>query len=109
MRKVFARGPGSRSVVDARRLRVAGSCGSSAIVGAIGAPRGRLSVLTAGRHLGGSATEISNNIAVDKDGDLYVTGRTGSANFPVTPGAFDTTLGGDRDGFVTKLDLGGRR
>jgi hypothetical protein len=35
-----------------------------------------------------------------------VTGRTGSANFPITAGAFDTTFnGGGRDVFVTKLDI----
>src|SRR5207247_657033 len=38
----------------------------------------------------------------------YVTGFTDSANFPTTPGAFDTTFnGGGRDGFVTKLDSNG--
>jgi hypothetical protein len=55
--------------------------------------------------LGGSGTEIGQGISVDEDGALYVSGRTGSANFPITAGAYDTTFnGGGRDAFVTKFD-----
>jgi beta-propeller repeat-containing protein len=55
-------------------------------------------------YLGGSATDAANGIAVDPHANLYVTGRTGSANFPTTPGAYDTTFnGGGRDAFVTKV------
>jgi hypothetical protein len=35
---------------------------------------------------------------------LAVTGFTFSANFPATPGVFDTTLNGNRDAFVTMFD-----
>ena len=51
---------------------------------------------TSGPHPGGL-------IAVDGAGAAYVTGYAGSANFPVTPGAFETTGGG---AFVSKLDPG---
>src|SRR5207249_9284131 len=41
-------------------------------------------------YLGGSAEENGLGIAVDAAGNAYVTGLTGSRNFPTTPGAFQT-------------------
>jgi hypothetical protein len=35
-----------------------------------------------------------------------VTGNTASAEYPTTPGAFDTTWNGSFDAFVTKLPTG---
>ncbi|MEK0315550.1 DUF7948 domain-containing protein [Cohnella sp. 56] len=55
-------------------------------------------------YLGGSGTEEGNAIAVDGAGFAYVTGSTVSADFPVTPGAFQTMLRGAEDFFVTKLN-----
>ena len=56
-------------------------------------------------YLGGSAEENGLGIAVDAAGNAYVTGLTGSSNFPTTPGAFQTTFaGGSFDAFVTKLN-----
>jgi hypothetical protein len=58
--------------------------------------------------LGGSATDQGLAIAVDAAGDAYVTGLTGSTNFPTTAGAFHTTYyGGTSDAFVTKLNPAG--
>jgi hypothetical protein len=55
-------------------------------------------------YLGGSGFEGGQAVAVDGAGNTYLTGRTGSSNFPTTPGAFDTTYhGGFSDAFVTKL------
>jgi hypothetical protein len=54
--------------------------------------------------LGGSGNDMGSGIAVDGAGSAYVTGRTGSADFPTTLGAFDTTFNGDLDAFVTKLN-----
>ena len=53
--------------------------------------------------LGGSGSEQGKGIAVDAAGAAYVTGLTGSANFPTTPGAFDPTHNGGEDAFVSKL------
>jgi hypothetical protein len=54
--------------------------------------------------LGGSSNDVGTGIAVDGLGNAYVTGYTGSTNFPTTPGAFQTTYGGGVDAFVTKLN-----
>ncbi|TMG76740.1 MAG: hypothetical protein E6H75_07765, partial [Betaproteobacteria bacterium] len=54
-------------------------------------------------YLGGLFSNAGSGIAVDADGNAYVTGTTGSG-FPTTPGAFQTISGGSGDAFVTKLD-----
>jgi hypothetical protein len=46
-------------------------------------------------------------IAVDSSGDAYVAGGTNSTNFPITPGAYETSvvsLSNGTDAFVTKLN-----
>jgi len=62
--------------------------------------------------LGGSAFEQGYGIAVGHGasdaGTAYVTGITGSTDFPTTPGARQTTYGGGgSDAFVTKLNAAG--
>src|SRR5205823_3119093 len=54
-------------------------------------------------YLGGSFSEVGTGIAVDASGSAYLTGQTQSRDFPTTLGAFDTSLEGVFDGFVTKL------
>ena len=58
-------------------------------------------------YLGGSDGEDGRGIAVDGAGSAYVTGDTSSVDFPTSAGAFDTTLDGYADAFVTKLDPNG--
>jgi hypothetical protein len=58
--------------------------------------------------LGGSAGDGGRAIAVDGAGSAYVTGYTGSSDFPTTAGAFDTSYnGGFTDAFVVKLNASG--
>ena len=55
-------------------------------------------------YLGGSDTDYGLGIAVDTSGNAYVTGTTQSDDFPTTAGAFQTTIGGTRDAFVTEFN-----
>jgi hypothetical protein len=50
---------------------------------------------------------MGNGIAVDGNGNAYVTGYTDSIDYDVTPGAFQTTNGGFFDVIVTKLNASG--
>jgi len=59
-------------------------------------------------YLGGQGgTTDATCIAVDFSGNAYVGGGTVSPDFPTTPGAFQTTLQGDVDGYVAKLNATG--
>jgi hypothetical protein len=57
--------------------------------------------------LGSSNYDRATGFARDGDGALYITGTTSSANFPTTPGAFQTVQPGLNNpaGFVTKIDI----
>ena len=57
--------------------------------------------------LGGSGQDLSYAIAVDGAGSVYVAGLTHSSDFPTTAGAFDTSLDGDEDTFVVKVNADG--
>jgi uncharacterized protein (TIGR03437 family) len=46
-------------------------------------------------------------IAVDDAANAYVAGTTFSTDFPTTPGAFQTVLGGSNDAFLAKLNATG--
>jgi len=65
------------------------------------------SALVYSTYLGGGAiingdTDWGEGIAVDSAGSAYVTGYTYSPDFPVTPGAYDSSRAG-LDAFVTKF------
>jgi hypothetical protein len=65
------------------------------------------SALAYSTYLGGSSKDRGNGIAVDAAGSAYVTGSTGSADFPTTRGAFARRYNGAEDAFVAKLNTKG--
>lgn len=68
----------------------------------------------------GASYEMARDIAVDTQGNIYVTGGTTAADFPTTTGAYDTVFGtlglpadavgsqGPSDVFVTKMSPNGQ-
>ncbi len=56
--------------------------------------------------LGGSSTENATAIALDTNGNVYVTGSTASSDFPTTAGAYKRTVNRG-DAFVVKLNATG--
>jgi len=62
-----------------------------------------LTTLTAATFLGGSSWDEAATLAFDRQGNVYVAGRSSSANFPTTPGSFDSTFSGSSDAFIAKL------
>jgi hypothetical protein len=64
------------------------------------------SALVYSTYLGGSDDDQGNGIAVDSSGSAYVTGETGSTDFP-TVNPLQASLAGGSDAFVTKLNPAG--
>jgi hypothetical protein len=64
------------------------------------------SALLYSTYLGGQSTDNGYGIAVDSNGDAYVTGNTSANGFPTTPGSFQPTPSSTQynEAFVTKLD-----
>jgi len=58
-------------------------------------------------YLGGSDYDVGAAIAVDGTGDAYVTGGTGSSDFPTRSALFPTNTSGDGKAFVTELNPNG--
>ena len=57
-------------------------------------------------YLGGTGSDEAFDIAVDGQGNAYITGSTSGA-FPTTQGAYNTQGGANTDAFVAKLDAAG--
>jgi hypothetical protein len=69
-------------------------------------------------YFGGRGGDYVSDMAMDSSGAVYLTGWTGSYDFPVTPNAFQTKIASKCSGspkvcgvdaFVTKFDVTGRR
>ena len=60
-------------------------------------------------YMGGSRDDISNDICIDKLGNIYLTGESNSPDFVITPGAFQTTIldPNNPDCFITKINSSG--
>lgn len=59
-------------------------------------------------YLGGGGFDAGNAIAVNSDGQAYITGETSSADFPITAGAFQSIPASvGQNGFVTQLNSSG--
>jgi hypothetical protein len=56
-------------------------------------------------YLGGSASDVAYAVDLDGAGQAVVTGSTSSADFPVTPGAYDTSYNGAGDIFVAQFNV----
>jgi Beta-propeller repeat len=58
-------------------------------------------------YLGGTSSDAGSGIAVDGSGNAYVTGETGSSNFPVSLNATQPKSGGGNDAFISEIKSGG--
>ncbi len=65
------------------------------------------SALLFSTYLGGSSNDQSLAMVVDSTGSIYLTGNTQSPNFPVTSNAYQSTLLGTTNAFITKVAPGG--
>ena len=57
--------------------------------------------------IGGTGSDSGNGIAVDKNGNIYVTGATKSTDLPVTSNAYQKSLHGGSDAFIFELSADG--
>jgi hypothetical protein len=57
-------------------------------------------------YLGGGGSELGHGVVLSNTGGVWVTGSTASGDFP-TLGAFDSSLAGEDDAFVARVNLTG--
>lgn len=60
-------------------------------------------------YYGNSGRELGENVVVDGAGNLIIVGYTESTSGMATAGSFQSTYGGDRDGFMAKFSASGNR
>ena len=54
-------------------------------------------------YLGGTSYDVGEGIAVDSEGCAYITGFTGSGDFPTTDATFQKSLLREADAYVARL------
>lgn len=92
---------------DAVQPHYAGGCiwGSYCYEGFVARLNADLTSLDYATYLGGATgAEKASGMTVNALGVAFITGFTSSADYPTTPNAYDATLGGDYDSFVTVID-----
>ena len=65
------------------------------------------SALIYSTFIGGSGADAGCSIALDGEGNAFITGSTGSSSFPTTISAYDRSFNGNDDVFVTTLNASG--
>jgi hypothetical protein len=76
-----------------------------AFVAKIDTTKGGAASLIYSSYLGGSGNDGASGIAVDSSGNVYLTGGTNSADYPMTPSAFQAALGNpNSNAFLTVID-----
>ncbi|MFY9824779.1 MAG: SBBP repeat-containing protein [Thermoanaerobaculia bacterium] len=92
--------------VTAGSLQNANAGGRDAFVAKL-SPTG--ATLLYSTYLGGTGSDLAYGIALDASGNAYVTGSTGSSDFPGVTGTSlqPSNAGGGSDAFVTKVNAAG--
>ena len=91
--------------VSRSAFQPAGAGANDAFVSRLATDRAGPAGLRYSTYLGGSGGDVGLAIAVNGH-DAFVTGITGSPDFPVTAHAFQSALAGTSDAFVARLDTG---
>jgi len=58
-------------------------------------------------YVGGNNEDEANGIALDTAGNILITGKTESVNYPVTVTAYQSTKMGEEDAFISKFSSSG--
>lgn len=60
--------------------------------------------LLSSTYIGGSGEDVSNGIAIDNSGNIFIAGYTLSSNYPTVVGSYDTGYSGNYDIVVSKFN-----
>ncbi|MBU4231912.1 MAG: SBBP repeat-containing protein [Desulfobacterales bacterium] len=105
---IFADSGHAIAVDSGGNAYVTGESGSlDAMMNAFAAKISSTGALLYNISLGGAFDDIGHGIAVDSNGNAYVTGETKSSDFRTTPNALQTKFGGVSDAFLTVINASG--